>query len=375
METRDGARPERTRWQASPVATLGLLFALAANYALAIAFTDPDFYLPDPFRVTSLALIAVFVVAGFVPSRLVRESTRLLAILTVVAIAILEIHSASRDYVDVRIQQSDDRLLRYHYSPGVTPAPDLPTITADGLLDVEHVVPKPADVYRVVLLTGSIANDGSIPFEDRFFRRLGPLLEASLPGKHVDVVNVSCEGFNTLQQVRLLEQVGLRYEPDLVVVGFMLTSAVLQNGGHRRIGNSYFAFRFLPFVALAREGTMCALFEPFFERYSYDLIVRNSFERLRLLSELHHFRAVVAVLPIVEKFDDPLCQNIYAQVARTAEESGLPAIRVVDAFAGHAAAEFMKPRGRFDVAHPNPAGHALIARAIADGVRSLALVP
>jgi len=355
--------------------TFGLLIVLGVNCALAWAFADPDFYLPDPFRVSSLALIVIFVVAGFVPLRILREPVRVLAILTVLAVAVLELTNFSRDYADPRIVQSEDRLVRYTYSPGVSPGPGLPTITGDGLLDVEHAVPKPPDVYRVVVITGSIANDGTIPFEDRFFRRLGPLLEAALPGKRVDVVNVSCDGYNTLQQVRSLERVGLRYEPDLVVVGFMLTSAVLQNGGHRRIGNSYFGFRFLPLVALAREGTMCAMFAPFFERYSFDLIVRNSFERLRLLSELHDFRAVVAVLPIVERFDDPICQDIYTLVARTAEESGLPVIKVFDAFVGHEVTEFRKPDGRFDVAHPNTAGHALIATATAEGVRRLQLLP
>ncbi|MCB9520931.1 MAG: hypothetical protein H6700_06820 [Myxococcales bacterium] len=52
----------------------------------------------------------------------------------------------------------------------------------------------------------------------------------------------------------------------------------------------------------------------------------------------------------------------------------MPPIRVADAFAGHRAAEFMKPDDRFDAAHPNPAGHALVARAIADGVTRLGLL-
>ena len=62
------------------------------------------------------------------------------------------------------------------------------------------------------MLTGSIANDGSIPFEDRFFRRLETQLADAVPdGRKVEVINVSCEGYNTAQQVRLLEKVGLRY--------------------------------------------------------------------------------------------------------------------------------------------------------------------
>lgn len=237
-------------------------------------------------------------------------------------------------------------------------------------MDSEHAIPKPPDVLRVVILTGSIANDGAIPYEDRFFRKLEDNLVGVAAGRRVETINVSCEGYNTLQQVRLLEKVGILYEPDVVVVAHMLTAAMIQNGGYRRIGNSFFAFRFLPLFAKMKTGSVCSLFSPMYEEYSFDLIIRNSFERLALLREKHGFDVLVAVLPVLERFDDPVCAGQYDQVVRVANESGLDAIRVPDAFVGQSVESFAKPNAVNDLAHPNSRGHALIASTIAAALRT-----
>lgn len=362
--------------------TVALLAALLALDVWAMASVDPDFYLPDPFRPFAVGLILLFVLTGFLPWPRGRLIVRRVALVVTVVVLLLEAHLRFRDDSSAgMVERTADVLLRYRYKPGAS----FGEIDANGyareinhlgLMDVEHVIPKPADVFRVVVLSGSIANDGAIPFDERFWRKLeGELAGAPDKNRRVEVVNVSVHGYNEVQQVRLLEQVGLSYEPDLVVVGYMLTAATIQDGGYRRVGDSFFLFRFLPLVESAVSGSVCAMFLPFYERYSFDLIVRNSFERLALLQRLHGFRVLVAVLPVVEDFDDPTCVRIYDQVERTAREAGLPTVRVADAFLGERAARFAKPGGRWDVCHPNPDGHALIAHTIAVGVRSLLRTP
>lgn len=372
-----------TRWKLGNRAAITLLLALLGLEAWAHASTDPDFYLPDPFRVAVIFVLAVSLLCGFIPWRRTRRAIRIFVLVTTGAVLILEARARFREAGAgaSRIVQSDDVLLRYHYRPGVEvrigPKRDTSIrVNHLGLMDREHEIPKPKDVFRIVVLTGSIANDGVIPFEDRFFRRLEHQLAGAVPdGRKVEVVNVSCEGYNTVQQIRLLEKVGLRYEPDLVIVAYMLTSASIQNGGYRRIGNSFFLFRFLPAIAIARTGSYCAMHAPFHDSYTFDLIVRNSFERLDLLRRLHRFQAMIAVLPVVEEFDDPVCSRIYDKVVGVAREVGLPTVRVPDAFKGEPAIRFAKPGERGDVAHPNVEGHHRIGDTIAASVRRLLAAP
>lgn len=352
-----------------------LLALLLAVDAWAMSATDPDFYLPDAFRPLAVALVALFGASGFIRWRWLRAGLRVLGAVVVVALLLLEAKSRYRPVDEGhRITATADVLLRYQYRPNARVDADYTTgrtmlINHLGLWDREYAIPKPADVYRVVVLTGSIANDGAVPFEQRFHEVLERDLQGAAGGRRVEVLNVSCEGYNTVQQVRLLERVGLQYQPDFVVLAYMLTSATLQNGAYRRIGNSFFAFRFLPLIQSAAAGSMCALFEPFHAGYSFDLIVRNSFERLALLRRQHGFRTLVAVLPVLEDFADPLCQRIYDQVARTARESGHESVRVVDAFRGEPFTRYAKPGQRMDLCHPNAAGHRRIADALNVAVR------
>lgn len=369
------AAPRPALWNFGGRVTALLLALLLALDAWALSATDPDFYLPDVFRPFAIGVTLLFVLSGFV--RWPRARTGLRALLSAVVVAVLLLEARSRfgaiDESD-RIMVTRDRLLRYQYRPGAMVEADRQShrrmpINHLGLWDREHALPKPADVYRVVVLTGSIANDGAIPYESRFHEVLERLLQGAAGARRVEVINVSCEGYSTVQQVRLLEQVGLRYEPDFVVMAYMLTSATLQNGAYRRIGNSYYLFRFLPLLKSVASGSLCSLFEPFHDEYSFDLIVRNSFERLRLLGQQHRFGTLVAVLPVLGDFADPRCNRIYDRVARTARESGLESIRVVDAFRGEPFERYTKPDARMDFAHPNVAGHERIAGVLNVAVR------
>ncbi len=382
--TRERARVTwLSRWKLGERTAVTLLVTVFGVEAWARWCTDPDFYLPDPFRVVVLALIAIVALSGWIAWKGLRRAIRVLAFVTVAAMLVSEARARFREAGSGadRIEITDDVLLRYRYRPGATvrvgPNRDVLMRVNDlGLLDQEHVIPKPRDVFRIVVLTGSIANDGAIPFEDRFFRRLEEQLAGAVPdGRKVETINVSCEGYNTAQEVRLLEKVGLRYEPDLVIVAYMLTSAAIQNGAYRRIGNSFFLFRFLPMIAVARTGSICSMFAPFHDSYTFDLIVRSSLERLDLLRRLHGFRVLVAVLPVVEEHGDPVCSRLYDKVVGVAHDVGFETVRVAEAFKGEPASHFAKPGERGDVCHPNSEGHRRIGDSIAQAVRKMLAAP
>jgi hypothetical protein len=363
------------RWKLGERTAVTLLVTVLGVEAWAMWCTDPDFYLPDPFRAVLLVVVAVVGLSGFMPWRRARRSVRILAFITVAAALVSEARSRFREAGSGadRIEISSDVLLRYRYRPGARMGKhDNLRVSSLGLMDREHVIPKPRDVFRIVILTGSIANDGAVPFDERFFRRVEDQLAGAVPdGRRVETINVSCEGYNTGQQVRLLEKVGLRFEPDLVIVAYMLSGATIQNGAYRRIGNSFFLFRFLPMVAVARTGSICSMFAPFHDSYTFDLVVRSSLERLDLLRRLHGFRVLVAVLPVVEEYGDPVCDRLYEKVLGVARDVGFEAVRVADAFKGEPASFFAKPGERGDVCHPNAEGHHRIGDTIAGAVRRM----
>ncbi|MRG95006.1 SGNH/GDSL hydrolase family protein [Polyangium spumosum] len=361
------------RFQASPVSVILLLCSVTLVEAWAICAADPDFFFPDPFHYLVVGSALLFILAGFIRWPQVRRGLVTLAIAAPLVILAMEWRLSAADVNNRHVAASSDGLLRYTYRPGFPieeSEGERIVVTEDGLWDVPHVIPKPPGVLRVVVLGDSVPNDPSIPFRRRFPRQLEALLAQKAPaGQKVEVVNVSCEGYNTVQEVRLLERVGLRYEPDLVVLAYVLNDPFLQNGGYRRIGNSFFAFHFANLVVRRK----CPAFEHMHEGYTFDLVVRASLSRLRLLADKHHFQVLVAPLPLVEPFDDPSCLSVYDKVIAAAREQGFSAGRVVDAFQGEDHRAFLKPQDALDITHPNAEGHDRMARRLAELAAPLVL--
>jgi hypothetical protein len=171
----------RPRFRLGERASLILVLVVLALDLWATSATDRDYYLPDLFRPLAIFLIALFLATGFLRHRTIRRAIRTLGFVTILAILVMEVRIRYREGGVARIEKTEDVLLRYHYKPGHEerdPGGGPPIIVNHlGLMDVEHAIPKPPNTLRIAVLTGSIANDGAIPFEDRFFRRVGAELE------------------------------------------------------------------------------------------------------------------------------------------------------------------------------------------------------
>jgi len=91
-----------------------------------------------------------------------------------------------------------------------------------GLRDVEHTLIKPEDTFRILGLGDSFTAGWGAAFEETYLRRTEVALNAR-EDEHpaVEIVKAGINGYFPETQRLLLENYGLRYRPDLVVVGFL----------------------------------------------------------------------------------------------------------------------------------------------------------
>jgi hypothetical protein len=102
-------------------------------------------------------------------------------------------------------------------------------ISGQGLRDRVFAIPKPAGVYRILMLGDSFVEGAQVPPEATVAKRLEDELRAR-SGRVVDVVNAGNAGFGTAQELLFLEHDGAGFQPDLVVLVFFVDNDLPDNG-------------------------------------------------------------------------------------------------------------------------------------------------
>lgn len=81
--------------------------------------------------------------------------------------------------------------------------------------------PKPAATVRIVALGDSFTQGYGVEEDESFPSRLEEILQVHDPSHHYEVINLGVPGTCPLDYLRHLVDVGLAYDPDVVLVGLM----------------------------------------------------------------------------------------------------------------------------------------------------------
>jgi len=127
------------------------------------------------------------------------------------------------------LMSRSDAALGEVYRPGQrarysTPEYDhVVVINSHGQHDIEHTWAKPPVVYRVLFLGDSYVEAMQVPAEQIFYRRLEERLneDAGVQGVRYETIGLGRSGWGPAQELVALEQIGWRYQPDLVVLCFL----------------------------------------------------------------------------------------------------------------------------------------------------------
>ncbi len=245
---------------------------------------------------------------------------------------------------------------------------------ADGMRDdLNYSVEKPAGVIRIVGIGDSGMFGWGVHQGEEYMAVLRSNLNARAAGPRVEVMHVAVPGYNTQLEVESLRVKGLKYSPDIVVVGwcdndFSLPFFMLQKENFRRRDVSYLHLllfdraRFINLMAGAHFRDMRD-----FDRnqVAEELLagedvegVRSAFRDLRGLAETNGFHVLVfgAMRPEAKA----LCREVGLPYYDIREQ--IPADRHPSEWAVH----FM---------HPRAEGHAVLARYLEDELIRLGWIP
>ena len=86
----------------------------------------------------------------------------------------------------------------------------------------EYSLSKPAGTFRILVLGDSVTFGHGALYETSYPWLLEQRLRDWRPDVKWEVWNLGVPGYNTAQELAYLNEVGVRYQPDLVIVGFFL---------------------------------------------------------------------------------------------------------------------------------------------------------
>lgn len=263
-----------------------------------------------------------------------------------------------------------------------------------GYRDVEHALAKPAGTTRIAFVGDSYTFGAMVEFDRIFSTRTGELLRRLYPRRSIEVLNFGVRGANIVKDLNRFKASGLRFDPDVVVFGFVLNDFTNPDATHdfnRSFRREEKRYRFLAplekFSALARFIDWAAFqvlskekkahldwlngtFLP--SRNPYFATSRRALDELTAIIGRRH--GIVLFFPyLAAKAEDhlPYYREGKALVQHACQENGCEFVEVWPLLQHKRhSAWWASPLDH----HPNAEAHGIIARAVAEIIRRQGLL-
>jgi lysophospholipase L1-like esterase len=286
------------------------------------------------------------------------------------------------------------------------------TVNAKGLRGPELEYARRPGVARILYLGDSVTVGYGLPSHADSYPYLTAERLQRTGSRPIETVNGAVNGYSTWQEVAWLEREGIRYHPDLVVLGFVLNDVAGELDAARASGRPSskqlrlsvesridWMANHSALVALARQAALAVRFgrdlragaereELFGVRMLVDAperaevqrgweATRSDLDRLATLCRTQHIRLGLVVFPYAFQVsaargaDDP--QRRLLELARVL---GVPALDLLPVLRARAQADGTSPADYFlDDDHPSPLGNLVVADRLAEFIATERLLP
>ena len=285
-------------------------------------------------------------------------------------------------------------------------------VNAKGLRGPELDYARRPGAARILYLGDSVTVGYRLPSHADSYPYLTAERLQRRVGRAIETVNGGVNGYSTWQEVRWLEREGIRYQPDLIVLGFVLNDVageVEARRGWRGPASKQLALsvssridriaNYSALVALARQAALAVRFgrdvrggamreELFGVRRLVDdpegadvreawAVTRGDLDRLATLCRRRQIRLCLVIFPytfqvgVARGADDP--QRRLLEFGR---QLGIPALDLLPVLRARALVDGLAPADYFlDVDHPSVLGSVVVADSLADFIAAERLLP
>ncbi len=238
---------------------------------------------------------------------------------------------------------------------------------------------------RIAFLGDSYVYGQGVDYSRIFSMQTGERLQRLNPGRRIEILNFGKQGADTMDELEILKKDILPYDPDIVVLGFVLNDFTYRQARrdfsqvYRDEKNRFLVFRRLEkFSRLAYflDWTFFQLFSDMDRKHTeyldglYDPARNPEFDRMtaaldELLQQMARRRGVVLLFPMFVNNEEPrpFYRDARELLRRACLKNKVAFIEMLPHFAGRAASKWW---ASVEDHHPNADAHAVIARVLSD---------
>jgi lysophospholipase L1-like esterase len=282
-------------------------------------------------------------------------------------------------------------------------------VNRDGFRDGDYARSKPEGTFRTIALGDSIAFGYGVALEASFVKQLERHLRAGAVRPLFEVLNLGVSGYNPYTEAELLDDVGIGYQPDLVLVQFCVndlndptlhfdSQTMLELGAIPDAAFPDPASRRKPvapswtdgLTRTCRSSRLCTLIEDVVAPASHDELVRALaphdqpspreiawlqaiYERMMRRAREHGAAFVLIVFPYQGQLAAEAPSTLQSALNALGARAGFPVIDLLPAFR-KAAADSDAPLF-LDIWHPTERGQTVAADEIFHQLACKGLLP
>lgn len=241
-------------------------------------------------------------------------------------------------------------------------------INSDGMRDKEYPVQKD-NKYRIIFLGDSLTLGWGVVKEDTFEQILEEKLNSRYP---TEIINFGIGNYNTVQEVNLFIEKGIKYQPDKVVLFYFVNDAEVTPKKSKLwfLGYSEFiSFYWSRIHALMDKNLPSRSFKDYYSAL-YDekqpgwITAKKAILQLEEISENENFQLQIVLLPELHDTKNLIFGDSYNKISRFLEKNNIDYINLGKLFENQN--NEMELWVSYDDAHPNKIADKIIAEALID---------
>ena len=241
-------------------------------------------------------------------------------------------------------------------------------INSDGLRDKEYPIRRD-NKYRIIFLGDSLTFGWGVNKEDTFEEILEKNLNSLYP---TEIINLGIGNYNTVQEVNLFKEKGIKYKPDKVVLFYFINDAEVTPKKSKLwfLGYSEFiSFYWSRLNIFMDKYYPSNTFEDYYTALYTEMQpgwenAKETMLQLKKLGQNNHFQLQVVLLPELHDTKNQIFGEIYSKISRFLEKNDISYMNLGKLFENED--NQLDLWVSYDDAHPNNVADRIIAEALID---------